>query len=77
MLWLAESKWHLFAVLAAARALQGVASAFIMCAGLSLVTELHSAEDERGAALGAAMTGVAAGVLLGAPLGGIVAHVRI
>ena len=37
MLWLAESKWHLFAVLAAARALQGVASAFICARGSALL----------------------------------------
>jgi len=71
--WLASSRWRLFAVLAVARAAQGVGSAFLMCAGLCLVTNCH-AEDERGTALGAAMTGVAGGVLLGAPVGGVVAQ---
>eukprot|EP00946_MAST-07B_sp_MAST-7B-sp1_P003864 g3864.t1 len=53
-----------------ARAVQGVASALIGSAGMTLVVETHAAE-QRGEAVGIASIGIALGALLGPPLGGI------
>ena len=53
-----------------ARAVQGVASALVGSAGMTLVVETHAAEH-RGAAVGMASAGIALGALLGPPLGGL------
>jgi MFS family permease len=59
-----------YAIVIIARSIQGVASACIMSAGMTLIAQRHS-DTNRGAAMGLAMTGVALGTLLGPPLGGI------
>lgn len=53
-----------------ARVVQGVASALVGSAGMTLVVETHAAEH-RGAAVGVASSGIALGALLGPPLGGV------
>lgn len=59
-----------YSVLLVARVVQGLASSLTYTGGLALVTETHSA-SERGAATGVAMSGVAAGVLIGPTIGGL------
>lgn len=58
-----------FWVLVLARAMQGVAAAAPWTAGLSLLAEVFPA-NERGRAMGIAMSGQAGGILLGPPAGG-------
>lgn len=58
-----------FWLLVLARTLQGVAAAIPWTAGLALLAEVFS-KEERGKAMGMAMSGQAGGVLLGPPLGG-------
>lgn len=58
-----------FWFLVMARFLQGIAASIPWTAGLALLAESHSPE-ERGKAMGIAMSGQAGGVLLGPPLGG-------
>ncbi|MCA1295805.1 MFS transporter [Paenibacillus sp. alder61] len=58
-----------FLVLVLARAMQGVAAAAPWTAGLSLLAEVFPA-NERGRAMGIAMSGQAGGILLGPPAGG-------
>jgi DHA1 family solute carrier family 18 vesicular amine transporter 1/2 len=53
-----------------ARAAQGVASAAVLCGGMSLVSETHT-PDVRGAAIGLAQTGLALGLLCGPLIGGL------
>jgi len=54
------------------RAFQGVASALIMTTGMALVARVHAHDDKaRGIAMSLTVTGVASGVSLGPPLGGI------
>ena len=53
-----------YGVLLAARAVQGIGSSFTMAGGMSLVARVHN-QDERGAATGWSMSGVALGALLG------------
>jgi DHA1 family solute carrier family 18 vesicular amine transporter 1/2 len=59
-----------FRQLLLARAAQGVASAAVLCGGMSLVSETHSA-DIRGSAIGLAQTGLALGLLCGPLIGGL------
>ena len=59
-----------FPALLLARSLQGLASAAVLCGGLSLVAESHPSEM-RGSAMGLACTGLAMGVLCGPLLGGV------
>lgn len=56
-------------VLVLARFLQGVAAAIPWTAGLALLAEVFP-QEERGKAVGTAMSGQAGGVLLGPPIGG-------
>ena len=53
-----------------ARGAQGAASAAVMCGGMSLIAETHSA-DIRGSAIGLAQTGLAGGLLCGPLIGGL------
>ena len=59
-----------YGIVLVARSIQGISSAAIMSAGMTLCAIAHT-ESSRGTAMGLAMTGVAAGMLLGLPLGGI------
>lgn len=58
-----------FWVLVLARLLQGLAAAIPWTAGLALLADVFP-KEERGRAMGLAMSGQAAGVLLGPPIGG-------
>lgn len=58
-----------FWMLVAARSLQGLAAAVTWTSGLALLADLYPSE-ERGKAMGLALSGQAAGVLLGPTLGG-------
>lgn len=62
-----------FAIVLVARSTQGIASASIMSAGMTLCAMTHS-EQIRGSAMGLAFTGVALGTLLGPPIGGILGY---
>lgn len=53
-----------------ARGAQGVASAAVLCGGLSLIAATHPA-DVRGSAMGLAQTGLALGLLSGPLVGGL------
>ncbi|RCX22521.1 multidrug resistance protein [Fontibacillus phaseoli] len=61
----AESFWMLIA----ARSLQGLAAAVTWTSGLAILADLYSSE-ERGKAMGLALSGQAAGILLGPTIGG-------
>jgi len=64
-----------FRQLLVARGCQGAASAAVLCGGLSLIAETHARpEHRRGAAMGAAYTGLALGVLCGPLVGGLLFH---
>ncbi|WP_078394738.1 MFS transporter [Shouchella patagoniensis] len=58
-----------FWILVLARLLQGFAAAIPWTAGLALLAEVFT-KEERGKAMGIAMSGQAGGVLLGPPIGG-------
>ncbi|WP_100330771.1 MFS transporter [Bacillus xiapuensis] len=58
-----------FWLLVLARLLQGFAAAIPWTAGLALLAEVFS-KEERGKAMGMAMSGQAGGILLGPPIGG-------
>jgi multidrug resistance protein len=62
----ADTYWMLLG----ARLLQGVAAAATWTAGLALVADTYPGES-RGAALGTAMAGMTAGMLIGPPFGGL------
>ncbi|EED90449.1 hypothetical protein THAPSDRAFT_263542, partial [Thalassiosira pseudonana CCMP1335] len=62
----ATTFWQLLA----ARGAQGVASAAVMCGGMSLIAETHPS-DGRGVAMGLAQTGLALGLLMGPLIGGL------
>jgi DHA1 family solute carrier family 18 vesicular amine transporter 1/2 len=53
-----------------ARGAQGAASAAVLCGGLSLIAETHS-QNVRGRAMGMAQSGLAAGMLTGPLIGGL------
>ncbi|KAL7454303.1 hypothetical protein ACHAWC_007774 [Mediolabrus comicus] len=53
-----------------ARGAQGAASAAVLCGGLSLIAETHP-QQIRGSAMGMAQTGLAAGLLCGPLIGGL------
>lgn len=58
-----------FWLLVTARTLQGIAAAIPWTAGLALLAEVFP-KEERGKAMGLAMSGQSGGVLLGPPIGG-------
>jgi MFS family permease len=62
-----------YLLLLSARSVQGLASASIMSAGMTLCALAHD-DSTRGTAMGLAMTGLALGTLLGPPLGGIIGY---
>jgi DHA1 family solute carrier family 18 vesicular amine transporter 1/2 len=62
----ATSFWQLLL----ARGAQGAASAAVLCGGLSLIAETHP-QQIRGSAMGMAQTGLAAGLLCGPLIGGL------
>ena len=66
--------WEQYGCLIAARAIQGMASGVIMAAGMAWISKAYGNADGRGSATGIAQSGVALGVLCGAPLGGVIAH---
>jgi DHA1 family solute carrier family 18 vesicular amine transporter 1/2 len=66
--------WQQYGCLIAARAIQGMASGVIMAAGMAWISKVYGNGEGRGSATGIAQSGVALGVLCGAPLGGVIAH---
>ncbi|KAL3864705.1 hypothetical protein ACJMK2_006364 [Sinanodonta woodiana] len=60
-----------YAPLLVARALQGIASAATTIAGMSMIAERYPDDKERSRAMGTAMSGLAVGILVGYPFGGI------
>ncbi|KAK3601352.1 hypothetical protein CHS0354_037669 [Potamilus streckersoni] len=54
-----------------ARALQGIASAATTIAGMSMIAERYPDDQERSRAMGTAMSGLAVGILVGYPFGGL------
>jgi predicted MFS family arabinose efflux permease len=59
-----------YPMLLAARLMQGVAAASTWTAGLALLADLYPSQA-RGKAMGVALSGMTAGLLLGPPLGGL------
>ena len=55
----------------AARSLQGIASSSIAVSGMGMVANLFEEDTERSKAMGLVLGGIASGVLIGYPLGGI------
>merc|ERR1712232_433966 len=54
------------------RSVQGIASALIMTTGMALVARVHAHDDKaRGMAMSFTINGVAAGVSVGPPIGGM------
>jgi len=62
----ADTFWQLLL----ARGAQGAASAAVLCGGLSLIAETHP-QNVRGKAMGYAQSGLAAGMLMGPIIGGL------
>ncbi|KHJ49077.1 transporter, major facilitator family protein [Trichuris suis] len=60
-----------YSVLFFARSLQGVGSACTSTAGMGMLAEVYPDDQERGAAMGFALGGLALGVLVGPPFGGV------
>jgi MFS family permease len=56
-----------------ARGIQGMASSGIMAGGMALIAESHD-ESIHGKAMSMAVSGIAAGVVLGPPLGGVISY---
>lgn len=54
-----------------ARALQGIGSACTSTSGMGMVAQAYPDDAERGSAMGIALGGLALGVLVGPPYGGI------
>lgn len=61
-----------YILLFCARAFQGVGSACSSVAGLGMLAERYPDDSERGNAMGIALGGLAMGVLIGPPFGGVV-----
>ena len=59
-----------YKILIIARSIQGISSSGIMTSGMALVAKYHH-ERVHGTAMGMAVTGIAAGVVLGPPIGGV------
>ncbi|KAJ8026111.1 Synaptic vesicular amine transporter [Holothuria leucospilota] len=60
-----------YPVLLIARMLQGVGSSCSSVAGMGMLAHRYHNDDERGAAVGFALSGLAFGVLIGPPFGGV------
>jgi DHA1 family solute carrier family 18 vesicular amine transporter 1/2 len=60
-----------FGVLWMARALQGVGSACTSTSGMGMLAQAYPDDAERGSAMGIALGGLALGVLIGPPYGGL------
>ncbi|KRZ16633.1 Synaptic vesicular amine transporter, partial [Trichinella zimbabwensis] len=60
-----------YAKLFCARTLQGVGSACTSTAGMGMLAEAYPDDEERGTAMGLALGGLALGVLVGPPFGGV------
>ncbi|KAL4231166.1 hypothetical protein ACF0H5_008748 [Mactra antiquata] len=60
-----------YAVLFVARAFQGIGSACSSVAGMGMLAVRYTDDDERGRAMGIALGGLALGVLIGPPFGGV------
>ncbi|VDP12259.1 unnamed protein product [Onchocerca flexuosa] len=60
-----------FAVLWLARALQGIGSACTSTSGMGMLAQAYPNDEERGSAMGIALGGLALGLLVGPPYGGI------
>ncbi|KAI3381964.1 hypothetical protein SNEBB_008037 [Seison nebaliae] len=60
-----------YVVMFIARALQGLGSACSSVAGLGMLADRYSDDIERGNAMGIALSGLAVGVLIGPPFGGV------
>lgn len=54
-----------------ARSLQGIASSCIAVAGMGMIARLYDDDQERSRIMGIVMGGIATGVLIGYPMGGI------
>ncbi|XP_013411845.1 synaptic vesicular amine transporter isoform X2 [Lingula anatina] len=63
----AESFW----LLLMARAVQGVGSSCSSVSGMGMIAEVYPDDNERGHAMGIALSGLALGVLIGPPFGGV------
>ncbi|XP_070540065.1 synaptic vesicular amine transporter-like isoform X1 [Ptychodera flava] len=61
-----------YTVLLIARMLQGIGSACSSVAGMGMLAERYPDNEERGNAMGIALGGLALGVLIGPPFGGVV-----
>ncbi|XP_006815467.1 synaptic vesicular amine transporter-like [Saccoglossus kowalevskii] len=61
-----------YSVLLIARMLQGIGSACSSVAGMGMLAERYPDDEERGNAMGIALGGLALGVLIGPPFGGVV-----
>ncbi|VDK83544.1 unnamed protein product [Litomosoides sigmodontis] len=60
-----------FAVLWFARALQGIGSACTSTSGMGMLAQAYPNDEERGSAMGIALGGLALGLLVGPPFGGV------
>ncbi|CAF0881944.1 unnamed protein product, partial [Didymodactylos carnosus] len=60
-----------YSVLFIARAVQGVGSACSSVSGLGMLADRYTDDEERGKAMGIALGGLALGVLIGPPFGGV------
>ena len=54
-----------------ARSLQGIASSCIAVAGMGMIAKMYDEDRERSRIMGLVMGGIATGVLIGYPMGGI------
>lgn len=60
-----------YGVLFFARTLQGIGSACTSSSGMGMLAQAYPDDQERGAAMGIALGGLALGVLVGPPFGGV------
>lgn len=60
-----------YSVLFIARALQGIGSSCSSVSGMGMLAERYPDDKERGNAMGIALGGLALGVLIGPPFGGV------
>lgn len=64
-----------YGVLFFARALQGIGSACTSSSGMGMLAQAYPDDSERGSAMGIALGGLALGVLVGPPFGGVLFEV--